>query len=208
MARVAATNADLRKGMVEAFAANERMNQMILEALDPKTWRAKPPGRNARTIAAIFTHVHNVRRKWVRLTAPHLKLPKELNHRSCTLKQAKAGLAESGQACGKMLGEAVVHDLRNDIYAHLLRLPMSFFERTQVGRLIGRVTSDVDVVRLGVQDVGRRVIVVGVVDVADIHEVGVDPRDRDVPRPDGAQRASVGGGQRDHPGGGVSRRAA
>jgi ATP-binding cassette subfamily B protein len=52
-----------------------------------------------------------------------------------------------------MLGEAVVHDLRDEIYAHLLRLPMSFFERTQVGRLIGRVTSDADVVRVGVQDV-------------------------------------------------------
>ncbi len=52
-----------------------------------------------------------------------------------------------------MLGEGVVHDLRNDVYAHLLRMPMSFFERTQVGRLIGRITSDVDVVRLGVQDV-------------------------------------------------------
>jgi ATP-binding cassette subfamily B protein len=51
------------------------------------------------------------------------------------------------------LGEAVVQDLRLEIYAHLLRLPMSFFERTQVGRLIGRITSDVDVVRLGVQDV-------------------------------------------------------
>ncbi len=51
------------------------------------------------------------------------------------------------------LGEAVVHDLRNQIYAHLLSLPMSFFKRTQVGRLIGRVTSDVDAVRVGVQDV-------------------------------------------------------
>ncbi len=51
------------------------------------------------------------------------------------------------------LGEAVVHDLRNEIYAHLLTLPMSFFKRTQVGRLIGRVTSDVDAVRVGVQDV-------------------------------------------------------
>ncbi len=51
------------------------------------------------------------------------------------------------------LGEAVVHDLRNEIYAHLLSLPMSFFKRTQVGRLIGRVTSDVDAVRVGVQDV-------------------------------------------------------
>ena len=51
------------------------------------------------------------------------------------------------------LGEAVVHDLRNQIYGHLLTLPMSYFKRTQVGRLIGRVTSDVDAVRLGVQDV-------------------------------------------------------
>ena len=51
------------------------------------------------------------------------------------------------------LGEAVVHDLRNQIYAHLLSLPMSYFKRTQVGRLIGRVTSDVDAVRVGVQDV-------------------------------------------------------
>jgi ATP-binding cassette subfamily B protein len=51
------------------------------------------------------------------------------------------------------LGELVVHDLRNQIYAHLLRMPMSFFARTPVGRLIGRVTSDIDVIRVGVQDV-------------------------------------------------------
>lgn len=51
------------------------------------------------------------------------------------------------------LGEAVVQDLRAEIYAHLLRLPIAFFKRTQVGRLIGRITSDVDVVRVGVQDV-------------------------------------------------------
>jgi ATP-binding cassette subfamily B protein len=51
------------------------------------------------------------------------------------------------------LGESVVSDLRHQIYAHLLRLPMSFFNRTEVGRLIGRVIHDVDSVRLGVQDV-------------------------------------------------------
>ncbi len=51
------------------------------------------------------------------------------------------------------LGESVVHDLRRRIFAHLLSMPMSFFKRTQVGRLIGRITSDVDVVRVGVQDV-------------------------------------------------------
>jgi ATP-binding cassette subfamily B protein len=51
------------------------------------------------------------------------------------------------------LGEAVVHDLRNDIFAHLLRMPVSFFARTPLGRLVSRLTSDVDVVRVGVQDV-------------------------------------------------------
>jgi ATP-binding cassette subfamily B protein len=51
------------------------------------------------------------------------------------------------------LGEAVVSDLRRQIYEHLLRLPMSYFKRTEVGRLIGRVVHDVDSVRTGVQDV-------------------------------------------------------
>jgi ATP-binding cassette subfamily B protein len=51
------------------------------------------------------------------------------------------------------LGEAVVHDLRAHVYAHLLRLPLAFFARTPAGRLIARITSDVDVVRTGVQDV-------------------------------------------------------
>jgi ATP-binding cassette, subfamily B, bacterial len=51
------------------------------------------------------------------------------------------------------LGEAVVRDLRHDIYRHLLEMPVSYFKRTQIGRLINRVTSDVDAVRVGVQDV-------------------------------------------------------
>jgi len=48
---------------VETYAVSDHINQLILEHLDPNAWRAKPPGRNARTIAAIFAHVHNIRRK-------------------------------------------------------------------------------------------------------------------------------------------------
>jgi uncharacterized damage-inducible protein DinB len=88
------------------FAANERMNQMIIEQLDPAAWNAKPPGM-ARSIAAIFTHVHNVRTKWVRLTAPHLKVPRQLQCAHCTPKQARAGLAESAARCEEMLAEAL-----------------------------------------------------------------------------------------------------
>ncbi|MEX1228747.1 MAG: ABC transporter ATP-binding protein [Planctomycetaceae bacterium] len=51
------------------------------------------------------------------------------------------------------LGEAVVHDLRNALFAHLQKMPMSFFYRTKVGRVISRMTSDIEDVRVGVQEV-------------------------------------------------------
>lgn len=91
---------------VRIFAANERINQMLIEHLDPAAWTAKPPGK-VRNIAAIFTHVHNVRCKWVRLTAPHLKVPRQLNRANCTPRQARAGLAESAARCAEMLAEGL-----------------------------------------------------------------------------------------------------
>jgi len=51
------------------------------------------------------------------------------------------------------IGEAVVHDLRNEVFAHLQRMPMSFFNKTKLGRIISRVTSDINNVRMGVQEV-------------------------------------------------------
>jgi uncharacterized damage-inducible protein DinB len=95
----------LGRAAVQIFAANDRINQILLEHLDPAAWRAKPPGK-ARTIAAIFTHMHNVRSKWVRLTAPHLKVPQQLNRAHCTPQQARAALAKSAARCGEMLAEA------------------------------------------------------------------------------------------------------
>jgi hypothetical protein len=98
--------ADLGRAAVSVFAVNERLNQMLIEHLDPAAWRAKTSG-NVRTIAAIFTHVHNVRTKWVRLTAPHLKVPRQLDRVRCTPQQASKGLAESAARCEEMLAEAL-----------------------------------------------------------------------------------------------------
>jgi len=96
----------LGRAAVQIFAANDRMNQILIEHLDPAVWKAKPPGK-ARSIAAIFTHMHNVRCKWIRLTAPHLKVPRQLNRSDCTPQQARAGLAESAARCTEMLAEAL-----------------------------------------------------------------------------------------------------
>jgi uncharacterized damage-inducible protein DinB len=96
----------LGRAAVKIFAANDRMNQVLIENLDPAAWSAKPPG-NVRTIAAMFTHMHNVRCKWIRLTAPHLKIPAQLNRTQCTPQQARAGLTESAARCAEMLAEAL-----------------------------------------------------------------------------------------------------
>ena len=96
----------LGRAALRIFAANERMNQMIIEHLDAAAWRAKPAGK-VRPIAAIFTHMHNMRCKWVRLTAPQLKVPRQLDRARCTPKQARAGLAESAARCGEMLALAL-----------------------------------------------------------------------------------------------------
>lgn len=96
----------LRSAASRVFAAGERMNQMLIEQLDPAVWVANPPGK-VRTIAAIFTHMHNVRCKWIRLTAPHLTVPAQLHRTHCSPEQASASLAESAFRCTEMLEEAI-----------------------------------------------------------------------------------------------------
>src|SRR5438445_11753334 len=98
---------DLRQGMQETYAVNDRMNQLVLEHLDPRAWRAQLPGSKGRTIAAIFTHVHNVRCKWLRLSAPHLKIPARLDRTRSTQKQAASALAESAARCCEMMSDAL-----------------------------------------------------------------------------------------------------
>ncbi len=106
---------------VRIFAANDRLNQILITNLDPSVWRAQPPGK-VRTIAAIFTHMHNVRTKWVRLTAPHLDVPAQINRARCTPRRASAALGRSAIACEKMLAEALggegrVKEFRRDGWA-------------------------------------------------------------------------------------------
>jgi ATP-binding cassette subfamily B protein len=59
------------------------------------------------------------------------------------------------------LGEAVVHDMRSDLFRKLMTMPMSFFNQTKFGRIISRMTSDIDSVRAGAQDVAFVLLVQG-----------------------------------------------
>jgi ATP-binding cassette subfamily B protein len=59
------------------------------------------------------------------------------------------------------LGEAVVHDMRSELFAKLMTMPMAFFNQTKFGRIISRMTSDIDSVRAGVQEVAFVLVVQG-----------------------------------------------
>lgn len=93
----------------EIWLASDRMTQLAIEHLDSAIWQAKPPG-NTRPIAAIVTHMHNVRAKWIRLSAPHLGVPAQLNRARVTPLEAQAALAESATICARMLAEALSGD--------------------------------------------------------------------------------------------------
>ena len=42
------------------------------------------------------------------------------------------------------MGQHIMFDLRNEIFAHLQRLPVQFYDRNPVGQLMARLTSDVE----------------------------------------------------------------
>jgi ATP-binding cassette subfamily B protein len=63
------------------------------------------------------------------------------------------GLFHFRQRYALEIGETVVNGLRAEVFAKTQRQPMSFFHRVKLGRIIGRVTSDVEALRVGIQDV-------------------------------------------------------
>jgi ATP-binding cassette subfamily B protein len=63
------------------------------------------------------------------------------------------GLFHFRQRYALEIGETVVNGIRAEIFQKVQRQPMSFFHRVKLGRIIGRMTSDVESLRLGIQDV-------------------------------------------------------
>ena len=69
--------AEIRDSLLETYASNDAMNQLILSSLDPRAWRAKPPGEKGggRTIAAIFA-----RNAFRYFAGPHVKITRRRGH--------------------------------------------------------------------------------------------------------------------------------
>jgi uncharacterized damage-inducible protein DinB len=109
--------AEMRDVLIETYAVNDAMNQLLLDNLEPRSWRAVLPGAKSRgrTIAAIFAHLHNNRLVWLKRSAPHLKCPAALDPFRCTMKQAAAAHKKSGAQCLRMLTDALSGDAKRQV---------------------------------------------------------------------------------------------
>jgi uncharacterized damage-inducible protein DinB len=98
--------------LLRVYSINDAMNQLLLSHLEPRAWRAHPPGKkgSGRNIAAIYAHLHNNRLVWICNSAPHLKCPAPLDPDRCTMKQASAAHRQSAKQCLRMLTEALRRD--------------------------------------------------------------------------------------------------
>jgi uncharacterized damage-inducible protein DinB len=115
---------DLGRAVVEAFATNERINQLLIGELDKGAWRAEPPGGKGRTIAAIVAHLHNVRHMWLTVSAKASPAPPKLDRHDVTPAQAAKALRQSAAAMGRLFENAVaagghVKDFRPDVVGFL-----------------------------------------------------------------------------------------
>jgi uncharacterized damage-inducible protein DinB len=107
-----ASSFSLPESLLTAFDTNDRINQYMIENLPAEAWRAEPPERKGRTVAAIVAHIHNVRVMWLKAAAKGSKIPEQLERSSVTPGQASKALEQSRAALSAVLKAAMEADGR------------------------------------------------------------------------------------------------
>jgi uncharacterized damage-inducible protein DinB len=113
---------DLGRALVEAYLTNERINQVLLDSIDPEIWRAMPPCSKRRNIATTFAHIHNVRCMRLAMSAQDENCPGKLDRAEVTAADAKEALAQSAAAMVRLIERSLsngghVPELRPDVVA-------------------------------------------------------------------------------------------
>lgn len=98
--------------LLKAYSANARINQYLVQQLDPAVWRAPAPGPKTRTIGAQVAHLHNCGLRYLERTAPGFPVPAELDRRRVTRAQAVRALAAKRRAVLAIVGGALKDDGR------------------------------------------------------------------------------------------------
>ena len=95
------------EALLLALATNERINQLLLDHVDDGLWNTKPATQSGRTIAAIVSHMHNVRLMWLKVVAKGIEMPAKLERTSVTKQEAKEALAASHRSLDGVLRKSL-----------------------------------------------------------------------------------------------------
>lgn len=109
--------------LLRVCAASARVNEYLVERLDPAVWRAKPPAPKMRTIAAIVAHLHNCGLAYLRRAAPKVAVPPDLDRHRVTQAAAVRALAAKRRALLAVLEPALE---RGGRVGHSVHHPVQF----------------------------------------------------------------------------------
>jgi uncharacterized damage-inducible protein DinB len=112
MPKAASTAFSLPQALLTSFDTNDRVNQYMIENLPAEAWRAEPSGGKGRTVAAMVTHMHNIRVMWLKAAAKGSKVPEQLDRSSVTPAQAAKALEQSRAALSAVLKSSLESDGR------------------------------------------------------------------------------------------------
>jgi uncharacterized damage-inducible protein DinB len=115
-AKLAAADAqalyDVAADLLTSFATSNRITRFLLENLDDSVWHAAPPQGRGRTVAAIVSHLHNVRVQWLEAAGGKPRPPAKLDRLAATKEDALKALDLSHAAIAKMIAPLLKGDGR------------------------------------------------------------------------------------------------
>jgi uncharacterized damage-inducible protein DinB len=98
---------DFKKSLLEAFAVNEKSNQLLLSNIQEDAWHAPPVTGKGRTIAAMASHIHHVRLMWLSAADKTAKVPAKLDPEKATREEVQAALKASAAGVEALLRNAL-----------------------------------------------------------------------------------------------------
>src|ERR1700722_15882111 len=94
---------DLRQSLLETFAINQKANELLLANVSDAAWQMPTPTGKGRTIAAIASHMHNVRLMWFSAADKTAKLPPKLDGEESSREALSHALHTSAAAISKLI---------------------------------------------------------------------------------------------------------
>jgi uncharacterized damage-inducible protein DinB len=94
---------DFKQSLLNTLAINQKANELLLANVSDAVWQMPTPTGKGRTIAAIASHMHNVRLMWLSAADKTAKLPAKLDGEKSSREEVSHALRNSAAAISKLI---------------------------------------------------------------------------------------------------------